>query len=114
MSELREDLLDNPNIRKLAKQLYKIPGVILVRWNPPWRPTISLENDPNAVVYTLITADPHPNKEYVRTEDAAPFMGKADGFCLWTKGVGQNMYEIEENAKIIYDSFDKAITDYLK
>lgn len=109
----REDLIDNPDVRKLARQLKKIPGVIMVRWAPPWRPNF-LEHEPNAVVFTLITENPHSNKEYARTDDNAPFMGSSDGvYCFWTKGVGQKMYEIEENCKIVYDSFAKAIGDYL-
>jgi len=109
----REDLLDNPDVRKLARQLKKIPGVIMVRWTPAWRPSV-IETDPNLVMFTLITANPHPSKEYVRTDDGSPFMGPdVEGFCFWTKGVGQRMYEIEENCQVIYDSFAKAIGDYL-
>jgi hypothetical protein len=110
----REDLLDNADVRKLARQLKKIPGVIMVRWVPSWRPTL-LDADPNAVMFTLITANPHPNKEYVRADDGAPFMGPdTEGYCFWTKGVGQRMYEIEENCQLIYNSFSEAIENYLK
>lgn len=110
----REDLLDNPHIRKLARQLKKIPGVIMVRWNRPFRPSYLVAAGENDIMFTLITGMSSKNVEYARTDDAAPFMKlDPEGFCYFTKGVGQSMYETEENCQIIYNSFAKAIGDFI-
>lgn len=114
----REDLLDNPHVRKLARQLKKIPGVIMVRWNPPFRAsylaTVGADAGENDVMFSLTTGPSTKNVEYARVDDAAPYIRlDSEGYCYFTRCIGQTMYESEEGCLSVYNSFVKAIKDFI-
>jgi hypothetical protein len=62
-----QDLIDHPNVRLLAKTISEIPGVLTVRWFPPFKQSQIDAIGEGAMLFKVVL---HPTAEGVYPEFA--------------------------------------------